>query len=265
MSTSEKENKRKGLIATIAVHVAMVLMFIFFGITKMIPPPEDGIAINFGYEEDGSGTNEQAAPQQPQTRPQEMPQETTEQIDKVVTQESVDAPSVHEEKPKPKTQPTEKPVDKTRELTEAEKRLEAMKNKDKESAQSGQGQGEGETTGGGDQGDPNGDRNSQNREGGGAGGTGDYRLGGRKALERPKPVYDCAEEGRVVVKIWVDRQGRVINATPGEKIPAGPASTTTITCLYNRAKEAAMRTTWQPDANAPDNQVGYIIYNFQKQ
>jgi len=259
MEANEKD-RRKGLIATIVVHVAMLLLFIFFGITKMIPPPEEGIAINFGYEDDGSGNTTQAAPVQPQTKPQEVPQETTEQVDKVVTQESVDAPSVSEEKPKPKTQPTEKPKEKVEEAPKPSNQLQNIINR----TRTGQGEGEGETKGGGDQGDPDGDRNSPSREGGGAGGSGDYRLGGRKALDRPKPTYDCAEEGRVVVKVWVDRGGRVINAIPGEKIPGGPATTTSSSCLFNRAKDAAMRTTWQGDPTAPDNQVGFIIYNFQK-
>lgn len=75
MSTPEK-NKRRGLIATIFYHVALVLLFIFFGLTYQDPPPEDGIAINFGYEEDGSGNTTQSAPAQTQQQTQEVTEST---------------------------------------------------------------------------------------------------------------------------------------------------------------------------------------------
>lgn len=261
MSTPENKNKKNGLIATIIYHVALVVLFLFAGLTYLDPPPEEGIAINFGYEDDGSGNTTQSAPQQQQQAQQ--PEETAEEIEEdVVTQESVDAPNVTNEKvEKPAQEPVEKPKEEPK--PKPDPRLQGALDKTKN--QEGQGSGEGETTGGGDQSDPNGDRNSPNRTGnGGIGNSGDYRLGGRQALERPKPTYDCADEGRVVVKVYVNRSGKVVNAIPGEKIANGPASTTSSTCLYDRARSAAMRTTWQGDSNAPDMQVGYIIYNFTK-
>jgi periplasmic protein TonB len=237
----EGKNKRNGLIATITIHVLLVLLFIFYGLTQLIPPPEDGIAINFGYEEDGSGNTSQASPEQPSQTSQQVPQETAEQIDNdVVTQEMVEAPSVDKEKTTPKEKPAEKPVENKVQTPQPSSDLNRIINRTK----SGQGEGEGITEGGGDQGDPNGDPNSPNREGnGGTGNSGDYQLKGRKALERPKPKYDCPDEGRVVVKVYVDRSGKVINAIPGEKIPAGPGSTTTSSCLYQPSlREAAMKT-----------------------
>jgi hypothetical protein len=67
-----------------------------------------------------------------------------------------------------------------------------------------------------------------------------------------------------VVKIYVNREGKVTRAIPGEKVPKGPATTTTSSCLFEKAKAAAMRTTWQGDSDAPATQIGFIIYNFQK-
>ena len=256
MSTEEK-NKRRGLFATILYHVLLVILFVFVGLTYQDPPPEDGIAINFGYEDDGSGNTTQSAPQQSQ------PQTTEAVEEEVATQEVEEAPSVNTEKPKEK--PVEKPKEEPKEEPKPQPDPRLQGALDKTKNQEGQGQGEGETNGGGDQGDPNGDRNSPNRNGnGGTGNSGDYRLGNRKALERPKPIYDCPDEGRVVVKVYVNRNGQVISAVPGEKIPSGPASTTSSSCLYDRAKSAALKTTWQGDPSAPDRQVGYIIYNFTK-
>ena len=57
--------------------------------------------------------------------------------------------------------------------------------------------------------------------------------------------------------IKVDRSGKVISATPGAK-----GSTTTESCLLEQAKIAALKTKWQAAANAPEKQVGKIIYNF---
>jgi protein TonB len=256
----ENKNKRRGLIATILYHIVLILIFIFAGLTYQDPPPEDGIAINFGYEEDGSGNTSQSAPRQPQPQQEEVQKESAEQIDEdVATQEIEEAPNVTNEQTEKETENEQEEEVKPQPDSRLQNALDKTKN------QQGQGEGEGETTGGGDQGDPNGDRNSPNRTGnGGIGNSGDYRLGNRKALSRPKPVYDCPEEGRVVVKVYVNKSGQVTEAIAGEKIPNGPASTTSSSCLYSRAESAAKRTTWQGDANAPDRQIGYIIYNFKK-
>lgn len=86
---------------------------------------------------------------------------------------------------------------------------------------------------------------------------GDYDLVGRLPLIRVVPVYSCSTEGRVVVLIKVDRTGKVVLAIPGVK-----GSTTSSKCLFNRSKDAALKTKWQPAANAPEEQIGKIIYNF---
>ncbi|PHS09184.1 MAG: hypothetical protein COA88_05135 [Kordia sp.] len=86
---------------------------------------------------------------------------------------------------------------------------------------------------------------------------GNYGLEGRLPLRRPVPIYTCSKEGRVVVLIKVDRTGRVVEATPGVK-----GSTTKNKCLLSRSKEAALKTKWQAAANAPEKQIGKIVYNF---
>jgi hypothetical protein len=93
--------------------------------------------------------------------------------------------------------------------------------------------------------------------GGGSGGGSGYSLGTRKALSKPAPKYTCNEEGKVVVEITVDQNGKTISATPGIK-----GTTNTARCLLDQAKLAAMNTKWESDDNAPAKQVGKIIYNF---
>jgi len=117
---------------------------------------------------------------------------------------------------------------------------------------------EGDDTVNGDKGKENGDPHAPDyytNPGNGSGGN--YNLIGRLPLRRPIPDYLCQKEGRVVVSIKVNRAGKVISAVPGAK-----GSTTTEKCLLDQAKKAALATKWQPAANAPEKQIGKIIYNF---
>ena len=93
--------------------------------------------------------------------------------------------------------------------------------------------------------------------GGGNGSGSGYSLGNRKALSKPQPNYTCQEQGRVAVQVSVDRNGNTISVTAGVQ-----GTTNTAKCLLEQAKIAAMNTKWQPDPNAPEKQVGKIIYTF---
>jgi len=79
----------------------------------------------------------------------------------------------------------------------------------------------------------------------------------RKKISNPVPKYTCNEMGKIVVEVTVDREGNVIRATPGIK-----GTTNTAKCLLDASKEAALGTKWEADENAPDNQIGQIVYNF---
>lgn len=60
-----------------------------------------------------------------------------------------------------------------------------------------------------------------------------------------------------MVRIQVDKNGKVIYALPGVK-----GSTNTAPCLLKPAKEAALNTKWNADNKAPSKQTGTIIYKF---
>jgi outer membrane biosynthesis protein TonB len=117
--------------------------------------------------------------------------------------------------------------------------------------------GEGNDNAAGDKGKITGDPNANGYYENGGGGSGDYQLGNRKPVNRPKPNYICNEEGLVVVSIEVNTNGKVIKATAGIK-----GSTNTADCLLSQAKQAALKTRWSPDVNAPSKQVGTIKYRF---
>ena len=121
------------------------------------------------------------------------------------------------------------------------------------------GNGSGNGTGGGN-GTGNGTGNGSGigpGNGGGSGGGSGYSLGNRKALNKPQPDYTCQEQGRVAVQVTVDRNGNTISVTAGVQ-----GTTNTAKCLLDQAKIAAQNTKWQADSNAPEKQVGKIIYTF---
>jgi outer membrane biosynthesis protein TonB len=278
------KDKRKGLLTTILVHALLLVLFLFVGLSYLDPKPEDGIVINFGNSATGMGQQADGA-QSTRTPPQPAeetspPTETTSPSEAtetpLATQNTVDAPAVQakpktsknpqEEKKPVETSPT-KPTEQQPETKPEPEPSDALKQL-LQTTQDSKAGGEGVTQGAGDQGDPDGDKNSPNRSGnggGGNGGGGNYLLGGRQALQKPKPNYPCSDQGRVVVKIYVNQNGAVTRAIPGERVPGGSATTTTSSCLYSEAKTAALKTTWQSKADAPDLQIGYIIYNFRKQ
>lgn len=279
MAFNEQSNKNKARIWTAVIHILLLLWFAFAGLKYQDPPPEEGIAINFGYEDDGSGTTSQATQSTPPPPTPTEPVTQTPAQEQVLTQEIEEAPvmeSTEEVTTPTEEQPVTEPVEEQKPVTEPEPdpqpTPEELEQQRKQQAldrlfntqNSGSGSGEGVTTGGGDQGQANGDPLSPNRTGnGGVGNSGDYYLVGRDPQNRPKPINDCNKEGVVVVKIRVDANGRVVETTGGVNIPNGPTSNFgTSTCLVERAEQAAAKTTWSAKSGA-GIQVGYIVYRFE--
>jgi outer membrane biosynthesis protein TonB len=245
----------------------IILMFIS-GMTYLDPPPETGIAVNFGTSNVGRGRIQPQQNQPPKPVKQETkvePVSKPEVKDKVLTQDNEEAPVIKEKTPKTKPKPSTKPKKtKPKPKPQPDKSITDILNNVKNAPgdNTNNSSGEGNDNQAGDKGQTSGDPNASSYYGNGGknggGGTGNYRLGNRNALTKPKPQFNCNEEGRVVVKIYVDKSGRVIQAIPGMK-----GSTNNAPCLLNAAKEAALRTKWSPDAKAPEKQIGKIIYNFK--
>ncbi len=127
---------------------------------------------------------------------------------------------------------------------------------------SGAGQSQGTTYPGGNQGSVNGDPGAgtygPGSTGTGSRGTGiSYDLSGRTATSTPKPTYPGREEGTVVVKITVDKNGNVTHAEPGQR-----GSTTMNAELMDAARKAALQAKFNVDNDAPAFQTGTITYRF---
>ena len=88
---------------TIIVHVIILILLFYVGMKYLDPPLEEGIAVNFGTTETGSGKIQptekiQSAPQRATSEPPSQPK--SEIKEEVVTQDNEDAPVIKKEKPK---------------------------------------------------------------------------------------------------------------------------------------------------------------------
>lgn len=247
------KHKRKSAIITISILLFLVLVILNYGMKYLDPPEEYGIAINFGISDIGAGESKEnpkvtksASVTKQETVKEAIDSDKTTK-EKLITQENKDVPVVSDSDEK--KEKSKKPS------KEAQK---AFDNLLKGNASDGKPKGEGDDNQQGLKGKEGGDPKSSKYYGNkGDGGDSNYNLSGRKALSKPIEKPDCQEEGIVVVRIEVDKNGKVIEVTPGVK-----GTTNSAPCLLKPARIAAMKTTWNVDKNAPSKQRGTIIYKF---
>jgi len=290
-----KHEKKSFTLTTILLSVLLLLLF-YVGLTYLDPPIENGISVNFGTTEFGSGRIQpkEKIKSEPLNTPIKEPNVQEEKVEEVV--EEVPEENVAEEKPAEKilTQENEESIKikqqqeakrkadeaakkakaeaerVAREKKEAEERLrkeqQAKKNKldeligginKSEGTASG---GEGDDNMAGDKGQPDGDPYATSYYGspGSGSGTGGYGLNGRSLVSKGMVQQECNQEGRVVVKIFVDRNGKVVRAEPGQK-----GTTNSDPCLLEPAKQTALKHQWNLDSNAPSQQIGFVVVNFK--
>ena len=256
MTAAEKKSKRKGIIGTILFHALLMVAFLFMGLKYQDPPPkEEGISINFGFSEGGFGKIESESNEElTEIIEEEIIEQQIESTEEIITQSLVETPALEKKEEKKKVIEKEEPKEEVIEEKKPEINKKALYPGKKEKIESS----EGDNNGDGNQGEIDGDPNSEVYEGGGIGKNGTaYQLGGRKVEFKAKPIYKLQVEGKVVVIITVDRLGNVINAIPGAK-----GSTTLNKKLLQRAKTAALKTKFGPKKTAPSNQQGKIVYLF---
>ena len=85
-----------------------------------------------------------------------------------------------------------------------------------------------------------------------------FGLNGRIIQSKGKVLQECNEQGLVVVRVGVNRQGDVISAEPGFK-----GTTNTHPCLLDPAKKTAQLHKWFPDNQAPELQIGFVVIQFK--
>ena len=256
MKYIETEEEKKSFAITSIIFVILFILFFYLGLTSLDPPPENGIAVNFGTTEFGSGNIQpteaiQSAPKAVAAK------EAAASNENVLSQDIEEAVVIKEAK---KIQPTketakEEVKPKPKEIPKPSKStsdaLSSLINGPKSDGKA-QG-GEGNDNVAGDKGSPNGNPYANSYYGSGSG----WGLNGRSISSRGKEVQKCNEFGTVVVQITVNRNGNVIAA----KYTKG--TTNTNPCLIEPALATARKYRWQPDPKAPETQIGFITVNFK--
>lgn len=261
-SKSEKNRKKKAVIATVLFHAIAFILFFIFGLKQPVPLPEDrGASIEFGWDQDAGGDavaqTETPQPQPVEATPpvEETPEDVVEEdvvsddeSDIAVPDEKKEEPKPKEEKEKPEEKPAEEPKptidDKLKDA------LSDLSNPNKD------GNSQGETQGTGDQGNPAG------KDGKGVlgGGSGSWQLDGRSLMPGyGTKITSTNEEGILVLNITVDRNGNVTKVTPNLR-----ESNTTSQYLINLAKKDVLNNyKFNGDPSAAVEQRGKVRYVFK--
>ncbi len=250
MEIIKEKNSRTGMIGTILVHLLLLLLFISFGMPYQDPPPENegGMMINFGSSDDGFG-DEQPSKVESSVTEKISPEESSAAAENVLTQENVETVTINSSPEAKEEEPITAPKE---EKVVSENLLNALNALNNSESTSGQG----DTKGSGDQGDPDGNKNTNGNSS--SGNSIGYSLGnGRGKVSFKKPENPTQEDGKVVVEIWVNRDGKVIKAKTGAR-----GSTTTNPILQQKAKEAALKAKFKSDVNAPFEQKGTMTFVF---
>lgn len=278
MKYFETKHEKDSAKLTALISVIILLLLFVVGAPYMDPPIEYGVAVNFGNTDFGKGNvqplepvksepNNVNEPFQPETTKSE-PAPSSQAKEEVLTQENEEAIAIKKQK---EAEAREKAIADAKAKAEAEriakeKQEQEEKKKKLDALIGGVSKSEGTATGSegndnkaGDKGQLDGDPYAPSYFGGsgpGKGGVG-YGLGGRGAPSRQIFKQECNEYGLVVVRIEVDRTGRVVSAEPGIR-----GTTNTAPCLLEPAKKIALSHKWPADADAPARQIGFVSVNF---
>lgn len=251
----EKKNKIRGIVGTIVFHVAILIALLLLALRTPLPlPGEEGVEVSLGYAETGSGLTQpeeikpvqEVQPVTPEPEPKE-----------IITQEIEETPVIEDVTPDDIKEPEEE-IEETIEPPKEEPVVnpDALYTPHKTDTDESGTEGMQEDLL--DRGKETGSADAKNPDGVTGMGEGvSFNLEGRGSIHLPKPAYESQEQGRVVVRIWVNKQGKVVRVQPGVQ-----GTTITDQRLTKLAEDAARNASFTPDPNAPDQQVGTITYNF---
>lgn len=258
-----------GGVATLLYAALLLVLMLFVRFTLDQKPDEgEGLMINFGnVEEAAPGSDMRMNDEIAEARQVERQRPSVDSEEETLTQDFEEAPEVQqpkERKKQPKEDPkketpqpkknTQPPAEKPREVN----RRALFPGRTAGSTSTSEGTGRGAGNQGNLAGDPAG---SHEGTGTGTGGTGTASLAGRSLVGAlPRPEYGARDEGRVIVDIVVDRQGKVTSASY-----RSVGSTTQNSTLVNAALRAARQARFNVDENAAVSQRGTITYIFRMQ
>lgn len=293
---SEQDSRIAGTIGTIVFHVVLLLFLLFFGIKAYLPQEEEGLSVNYGTDDNGSGLFEPAPQREIEEYLADEPEQVEEAVpapvsepapvqEELIAQDSEESIKIKQQEEEARKKAEEQKrieaeqkrleeerrkaeEERQRKLAEQRKQEEAKRKKAMAAGQSAFGGGKGSSDSkaqsqgisafGGNQGKPEGTLESNNYSGGNSGSGHSWGLNGRTITGRlPEPAYNKNEEGVIVVSIEVDGKGNVISAK------AGAAGTTIGDATMRRnAEQAAMKAKFN-GINENIIQSGTITYRYK--
>lgn len=257
-------NKRTGRVAA---SIATLLYFLTLGalflLVKFTLPEEqelgNGMLIDFGTVAEAGGASDPSVSEVDQ-KSASQPSSTTQPVEPQLTSDDEEAPEIAQQQKKPKPQPTQTQQPTTKPAEQSEPAPQRQVNQ--RALFTGRTQGststsEGTSEGTGNQGEQGGSPEGSH-EGMGQGSSGSFDLAGRGLIGRlPSADYPSNYSGKVVVKIVVDREGRVTRANY-----QAAGSTTNVGVLVRAAEDAARKARFTPSETS-DIQEGTITYVFK--
>ena len=243
-------SRATGVVLTVSIHAALIACFFVSGFTYLYPPPPEQQQILIDFSE-----VEVQEPEQVWNGTQPRAEEPSKEIELVQESQAQHVGTKANEAPEATVgdqgdvevpEPVrEKPIDKRALFSAANNKTE----KDTLAAQTAR-----EVSDALKEGHPQG-----NTKTGETVGEPKAKLAGRSFNGTlPKPGAKFEKSGIVVVDIWVDNYGTVVKAEAG-----GEGTNITDATLWNEARKAAMKASFNMSAEAPAMQKGTITYIFK--
>jgi periplasmic protein TonB len=237
-----KEDNRKAVVGTIIVHILLILLLIFYKITTLDPPfptTEFVMELDFSGSEASGG-----APSQPS----QSTSQTASNAEDLATQDDESPVTVTKGKTTTTKTTTKTTTEETKTTTQDPKYT------------------FGNVFGNGGSGSGEGDKDGDGKGSGdglsGPGGTGKSGTGdgsGRDILYKPSPDNPIQETGVVIVRVWIDRNGYVVQA---KELPSDPATTSTHIEHYREARAVAMKFKFSPSPSGYEKEYGFVTIRF---
>ena len=240
MSKEEKKNRTIGIIITSVTHLAVILLLFAFTMGTEAPE-EDPVLLIMDFTETGSssrgGSSSAAAESQAETT------EPQQAVEPVTTQKTKSPVKKSDKKASTSSSSTTKADRKANSAASAA------------GAFGGNGNGEGEGDGdGNNSGIGQNDGTGPGLKGFGTIGTGD---GSNPTFNNP-----TQEEGKVLVKLFVNRSGKV---TSVEVLSAHKKTTTSDAVLLNKAKRDGAKYVFSANSGRPETSIAYRLINYRLQ
>ncbi len=254
MDLFKTKDTRPALAISVAFHVLIVLLLIIGVAFKMPDPPikDQYVSValaDFGNSSTGQGDVESENPRE-ETQQEDTPQET--QTQPVETQPDPIVTQTESEVSTPSS--TEETVDNTPDPEPDPQVSDALSNALNNINNSGGGDGDDGTSG--NVGTQDGDIDGKGVFGDGS--ANGWSLSGRGMSGEPSLSESPIEEGKVVLEIFVDRDGKVKNTKRNYGL-----SNTSSDYLFKLAEKAAKTAAFTVKSDAPPLQKGSMTFHFK--